>query len=305
MLELEKLRASEVRGLPKDRAIVFIPVGPLEDHGDLLPLGLDLSEARAVCERTAKLFEAEGWTAVFAPAAPLSIDSNTSGIAIRVRAHVLRDYLVDFCDSLTKVGFRKFVAVSGNLGPKQLTAIEEAGTFLRKRHLRFGIFPGAFAPVLVSGSSVLVEGAEKSRSPFFMFPEEHGGARDVSIALALGYDASAAKTLPKVDADPSNFSHWQKWRKGEIAGYWGNPASGSAAEGNRVLDEKAKTLAVKLKAAFEGGKPRHIFKSWYSVVPTNRSLFRIWVLVAMLAILLAAWTFLSVQTFLSGADFTP
>jgi hypothetical protein len=196
------------------------------------------------------------------------------------------------------------VAVSGNLGPRQLTAIEEAGTFLRKRHLRFGIFPNAMAPVLVSGSSVLVEGVEKSRSLLFMFPPEHGGARDASVALALGYDVTRTKGLPAIDPTSSDFEHWMKWRKDGVAGYWGNPAAGSAEEGNRVLDEKGKTLSIKLKAAFEGGKPRHIFKSWYSVVPTNRSLFRVWVLVAMLAVILAAWTFLSMQTFLRGADFT-
>lgn len=303
MLELEKLRAPELSALPKERTVVFIPVGPIEDHGEGLPVGMDLIEAKAVCERTAKLLEAEGWTTILAPTAPLSIDSNTSSLAIRVRPHVIRDYLVDFCDSLAKVGFRKFVAISGNPGPRQLTAIEDAGLFLRKRHLRFGVLPNPVAPILVSGVSALVEGAEKSRSAFFMFPAEHGGARDVSIAAASGVDVSMAKGLPLRETDASSFDHWKKFTRGEVAGYWGNPSAGSKEEGSRILDEKAKTLAVKLRAAFEGGKAHHVFKSWYSILPTNRSLFRVWVLVALLGVVLLGWTLVSVQTFLHGADY--
>ncbi|MBC7385700.1 MAG: creatininase family protein [Cryobacterium sp.] len=308
-VRLDALRAPELRALPTDRTVFLLPVGPIEDHGEALPLALDLEEAEAICKACAEILTADGWTVVITPRAALGVDSDTSEIAIRVRPHVLRDYLVDFCDSLFRSGFRYFIAVSGNAGPRQLTTIEDAGKFLRKRHLRFGIFPKSNTPLLVSGSSVVFDSEEKSMSPFAMLPPEHGGARDASIALALASGANQAldhaliEACPAVAAEGGLFSRWRKWRRGEVRGYWGNPKLGTAADGHARILEKARTISVKFKAATEGGNGRHIFKSWYSVVPSNQSLFRVWLLVGLLAILLGAWTFYSLQLFLVGADF--
>lgn len=303
---LDRLRASDLRALPPDRTLFFLPVGPIEDHGDALPVALDLFEARALAERAAKEMEAEGWHSVIAPAAALGVDANTGAFGIRVRAHVLRDYLVDFADSLANRGFRYFAVVSGNAGPRQLTAIEEAGRFLRKRHLRFGIFPNARAPMLVSANSVLIDDAEKSLSSFFMNPKEHGGERDAGVALACSpdlVDEKLLRTQSPVEPATAGLARWREGRSGRIAGYWGAPARGDATKGGALLDGKAKALALKLRAAIEGGKPHTLFKSWYSLVPTNQSLFRIWVLVILLATVLGAWTLVSLQAFMRGADF--
>lgn len=304
---LDHLRASELRALPRERTIFFLPVGPIEDHGDALPLSLDLIEARALAERTAGAIDADGWHSVIAPVAALGVDANTAAQGIRVRPHVLRDYLVDFCDSLSAQGFRYFVTISGNPGPRQLTSIEEAGKFLRKRHFRFGVFPNARAPMLVSASSVLLDDGEKSLSSLFMNPKEHGGERDAGVALALAsdlVDETLLRALSPIEAGSSGFERWRAGRSGKISGYWGNPARGDAVRGNALLDEKSKTLAVKLKAAIEGGKPHALFKSWYSLIPSNQSLFKVWILVILLAATLGAWTMFSLQTFLRGADFS-
>ncbi len=305
MLKLEELRPSDLGVLPRDRTVIFLPLGPLEDHGNALPLGLDLIEAEAICRRTAELLTGDGWASVLAPRAALGIDANTTALAIRVRAHVVRDYLVDFCDSLSKQGFRYFIAISGNPGPRQLTAIEEAGKFLRKRHLRFGIFPNAQAPMLVSASSVLLDDDEKSLSVLFMAPPEHGGARDASLAMAYAGDQinePLRQSLPKIDSHSSLFERWKNRRARTVSGYIGDPAAGTVARGKGIVEQKAKTLAIKFRAAAEGGKPHQIFKSWYSLIPSNQSLFRIWLLVVLLAILLAGWTMLSLQTFMQGTE---
>lgn len=304
---LDRLRAADLRALPRERTIFFVPVGPIEDHGDALPVALDLHEASALAERAATKLAADGWTGVLAPPAALGVDANTGALGIRVRAHVLRDYLVDFADSLAGQGFRYFVAVSGNPGPRQLTAIEEAGKFLRKRHLRFGVFPNAAAPILVSANSVLLDDAEKSRSSFYMDAAEHGGERDASVALASVpelVDEKLLRAQPAAEpSGPAGIARWRAGAAGEISGYWGAPAKGEAARGADLLEEKAKTLALKLKAAIEGGKPHALFKSWYSLVPTNQSLFRIWVLVVLLATVLGGWVLVSLQAFMRGADF--
>lgn len=306
-MNFEHLKAAALKTLPRDRTVIFIPVGPIEDHGSALPMGLDGFEAEAICRASGLLLEKEGWTTLLLPSAPLGIDSNTSGIALRVRPHVLRDYLVDVADSLAKAGFKYFIAVSGNPGTRQLTAIEEAGMFLRKRHSRFGFFRNANTPILVSGSSVAIDQEEKSLSAIFTTSPEHGGMRDAAVALAIRpelVDESLLRTLEKVTLSGSPFARWRQWRRGETEGYWGDPRAAEASRGTESIEEKARTIAIKFRAGVEGGKPHQIFKSWYSLFPTNQSLFRIWILVLLLAVLLGGWTFYSLQGFLSGADFS-
>ncbi len=306
MRKIEELRAAELKSFPRDRTVIFIPVGPIEDHGDALPIGLDLFEADAVCSATAELLEKEGWTTLSLPRAALGIDSNTSGIALRVRPHVLRDYLVDICDSLTKAGFRHFIAVSGSPGTRQLTAIEEAGLFLRKRHSRFGMFKHASTPVLISGSSVAIDPEEKSVSAIFTSPPEHGGSRDASVALAVSptlVDQPLLGSLIPIAREGSTFARWREWKRGVMQGYWGDPKTANVGKGSERIQEKARTIAIKFRAGIEGGKSHQIFKSWYSLFPTNQSLFRIWLLVVCLVILLGGWTFYSLQGFMAGANF--
>src|SRR4051812_4596016 len=110
-IELEKVSAARLKELKPTQTVFFFPVAGLEDHGMHLPLGLDLLEARKLCELAAVKVEKDlpGWTAVLMPAAPLAIESNTTAIAWTVRPHVLRDWLVDACSGLARQGFLHFV----------------------------------------------------------------------------------------------------------------------------------------------------------------------------------------------------
>src|SRR4051794_35831940 len=105
-----KVSSPQLEGLPRDKTVFFFPVGPLEDHGPHLPVGIDLVESAQLCLLAAQRLEAQmpGWVGVIMPRAALGVDSNTTRIAITVRPHVLRDWLVDSCRSLIRVGFCHF-----------------------------------------------------------------------------------------------------------------------------------------------------------------------------------------------------
>ena len=70
VLRLEEIPWSRVAALDQDRTAVFLPSGPIEQHGHHLPLGADLLHARAVLEAIAERVAAEGWHALVAPALP-------------------------------------------------------------------------------------------------------------------------------------------------------------------------------------------------------------------------------------------
>jgi len=53
MRQLEELTWPDLAGLDRARAVVFLPISPMEEHGPHLPVGTDFLIARALCERTA------------------------------------------------------------------------------------------------------------------------------------------------------------------------------------------------------------------------------------------------------------
>jgi creatinine amidohydrolase len=316
--EFAKITSAQLLALPRAKTVFFFPVGPLEDHGPHLPLGLDLLEANALARLAAERLEREmpGWTAVLMPAAPLGIDSNTQGVALTVRAHVLRDWLVDACRGLIRPGFCNFVCFSGHLGPKQLTAIEEAGGIIYKgtRWIRFTrrIFGGRNGvtregrdplPMLISASSAQVSPAVVRQSPLFLDAREHGGRRDTSVALAIDPSAVDAgySTVPTLDW--ASTSHWGRaWRRAQrsVSGYWGKPAEGSPPWGQSVLQGTLDEIFPKLRAALEGADPNLLFRSWYSVIPPNRTFFKSWIIALTFCFLLLIWMFMNVMNALSS-----
>lgn len=49
----------------------------------------------------------------------------------------------------------------------------------------------------------------------------------------------------------------------------------------------------KVQAVLEGANPESLFRSWYSIVPTNRTFFRAWLLMFGVIIIIAAWVWLN------------
>jgi creatinine amidohydrolase len=302
-LLLEALPAARFATLPRAQTVFFFPVGPLEDHGPHLPMALDLFESERLCELAAARLERElpGWFGVVMPRAPLGVDSDTTGTRIVVRGHVLRDWLVDSALSLSRMGFGQFVVFSGQLGPRQLTAIEEAGKALRRRGgpawIRKLLKKGP-PPVLVSASSALTTLADMRRSPFAPDPAEHGGARDTSVGLysARDFVDPCFAGLPEIPRSEPRSRRMSLRRKGALSGYWGNPSRASTLEGGRILEESLNEIWPKLRALWAGARPESLFRSWYSLLWPNRSFFRAWLLFYACVILLGSWFYLSVTS---------
>lgn len=301
-LNFNTISADKLSNLSGCRTVFFFPVGPLEDHGSHLPMGLDLEEATRLCFLAAERLEKEmpGWTGILMPQAPLGINSNTTKLAITVRAHVLRDWLLDACKCLIKSGFFHFVCFSGDLGPRQLTAIEEAGKILSWQNLWF---PSRWfakqRPYLISARSPMVSAKTVRESPFWPDPIEHGGKRDTSIALAVcpqQVDPSYAY-LPFRSSSPCFFGRSMSRFRKQVSGYLGDPHHSTASEGDRLLSETINDIFPKLRAVWEGARPI-MFRSWYSILPPNKSFFKLWLLAAVLLLTLWIWVYVNIQSML-------
>lgn len=300
-IEFVKASAFELEGLPRQKTVFFFPVGPLEDHGPHLPVGLDLEEADRLCFLAAQHLEEEmpGWVGVVMPKAPLGIDSNTTRLAITVRSHVLRDWLVDACRSLIRLGFFHFVCFSGHLGPRQLTAIEDAGRIITQagRWTRIGkLLRGMGDPrvSLISASSALVPKGEVLRAPFWPDPAEHGGRRDTSVALAIAKNRvdDHYRALPTQDKNSSKWLRNLNRRRRQLSGYWGSPALADADQGEAEILRVLEDSFLKMRAVWDGTHPQWLFRSWYSILPPNKSFFKAWLLVVAVVVMLVVITLL-------------
>jgi creatinine amidohydrolase/Fe(II)-dependent formamide hydrolase-like protein len=288
--EFSRLTSEQFKALSPEKTVFFFAVGPIEDHGPLLPMGIDLLEAYQLCFSSAQRLERElpGWTGVLMPPVPLGVEANTQNIALTVRPHVLRDWLVDACKSLKKSGFRHFVCFSGHLGPKQLTAIEDAAKIITKRS-RF--LPTSRHCELVSASSAQVSAADLKESLFWPDPKEHGGARDASVSLWLKQvsEPERLSTLISQDRPDTWIARGSKRFAGKVSGYWGAPAFATEEAGRKEISSTLDLVFPKLRAVWEGSNPNSLFRSYYSIIPFNKSFFKAWVLAFIVLVLLLMW----------------
>ncbi len=283
------LTSQELQSMDPETTVFLFPVGPLENHGPHLPLGLDLREAERLSWKLGERIEAQKapWTGVIMPVAPLGVQADTRKLAWTVRPYVLRDWLVDACKGLSRAGFRHFVCLSGHLGPKQLTAIEEAGKMvMRSKRWSFS----KKKPYLVSASSALVSFKDAKKSLFRPNPPEHGGERDTSIALAID-----AQSVRAAYAHLPEITRRQGAKEGLPPGYWGNPAAAKPEQGEGLMESALDEIFPKLSAIWEGSNPRLFFRSWYSLLPPNQSFFKAWILAALFLAIFLGWVYLSTQ----------
>lgn len=290
--DFQSLTSSQLETMDRATTVFFFPIGPIESHGPHLPLGMDLIEASRLCQLSATRLETEmpDWKGLIMPPLPLGIDSNTNQVRITVRPYVLRDFLVDSCKSLMKLGFIHFVCFSGHLGPRQLTAIEEAGILIRRIHFmkNWGhrmTGRKQKVPTLISASSAQVSSKQVWKAPIWNNPDEHAGRRDTSVGLYLApeqVDPMFAGLPPATDQ------------------YWGNPAAATSARGQETLEDTLQTVFPKLRAVWEGAPASVLFRTHYRLFPPNRSFFRAWLLSGVLLLMALAWVFVTLNAMKEG-----
>jgi creatinine amidohydrolase len=287
------LHPAELEALSPELTLFIFPVGGLEQHGPHLPLGVKLLQA----EEFAKTLSSElvrklpNWNFILMPLLPLSVDTHTSRVALPVRAHVVRDALVDQADQLKRLGFRNFVSVSSHLTPRQLTALEDAA-----RLVTSGWFGGGSAQ-MVSVSSALIDSAELWNSPLLSLPKEHGGSRDTGFILhhhpeSITPDSVSLPAIPSPKASPSRLI---RFIRHEVDGYWGAPSTANASDSLRLMTGDAETLATRLLPWLERSEGKKQFLSAYGRFPVNGSFFKAYLLAAIFFVIMTFWVLWSMK----------
>lgn len=291
---IEDFFPNEFGLLDRDKTIFVFPIGGFEGRGPHLNLGYSLKASQILANRFAEAidqeFKGERTTVVFTPA-PMIVDSQNQAIRVVVRPYVLRDWLVDTCLSLHKLGFKNFLALSSNLTPKQLTAIEEAEKLIRRKTGSTVLSeilkknPGQSRFLSITSSWIPKD--EQMSSLFFPNAADSGGERDTSWAMALDSSLVKNEAIPRLalTRESSLLEALKKRLKNESSDYVGSPSLASSETGKHQIDasilQSARHAADFLRGIPQGSR----FRTWYSVVPTNKSFFKAWLLSLLIFVL--------------------
>jgi len=277
------LTDQDLKVLVPDVTLMIFPVGGLEQHGPHLPIGTKILQSREWVDMLVKKLDKTmpGWNFIVMPVLPFTVDTYTSHTALNVRPHVMRDALVDQCDSLKKLGFHQFAALTSHMTPKQLVAIEDASKIVGRGKKN----------VLMSLSSGLVDSRDVWKSPMIALPLEHAGAFDTGSVMACNPElvSSAFSSLAAVEAPRASVGRFLQYFRREIDGYWGNPSAANKEQSMQKMDREFDLLIEKIKPVLEQGKGKSAFFSGYRHFPLNGSFFKAYLLATIFFVSVFLW----------------
>jgi creatinine amidohydrolase len=242
VLHVGDLNTREIRALDRERTVVFLQGGMLEEHGPYLPAFTDgyLSE-RLTAEVASGVVAAKpGWKALLFP--PISIGAsgyNEIGGKFSfpgtyaVRPSTLRAIYMDLASELGEQGFKWVMVVHVHGSPLHIGALDAAGDFFHDTYGGRMVNLWGLIPVISgwgNAMSVMTE-AEKKEDGASL----HGGADEHSLMLHLkpnlvSPDYKAATTVTGATAQASvaaaNAEGWP--------GYIGAPRIATAELGRQI-----------------------------------------------------------------------
>lgn len=227
---VKEMNTEQIKALDREKTVVLLPVGILEEHGPYLPSGSDVYiTERRTTDLANALLERPGWKVLIFPLIPLGTGpANTVGRkyvfpgSYTVRPSTLRAIFMDLGTDLGEQGFRWIFVVHAHGALTHNRVLNQAGDYFHDTYGGHMINLWALLrPQLRSDSRT----DEEQR-------DDHAGADETSNLLFLRPDLVSpayknAEPLPARDQkhriEIAKASNWP--------GYWGSPGFASADAG--------------------------------------------------------------------------
>lgn len=262
MLKLAELNTEQVRGLKRDKTVVLIPGGILEQHGPYLPSFSDGFMNEWITDHLARAVVARpGWTALVMPTIPLGVGgANEVGGQFSfpgtyaVRSTTLRAVFVDLASELGDQGFLWLFVVHLHGAPMHNRALDEAGEYFRDTYGGRMVHLFGLMPVFTAADKGLA--ADAAAVPDF---DVHAGTAETSNLLFLRADLVAAgyRTAPSLIG-----KDWQDLvriaRASDWPGYFSAPSRASADQGRASLEAWGRAATDHMLRILDGADERSI-----------------------------------------------
>jgi creatinine amidohydrolase len=237
---LPYLRWTEVARLPqRDRTVILLPIGAIEQHGPHLPLAVDSLLVTAVLGAALEQLDA-AIPAYALPPLCYGKSNEHSGFpgTISLSAATLLSQITEIAASLHTSGFRKLALVNGHGGQPQV--LEIAARDLRVRHPDLQVFP-LFLWNVPHRIGELLTPEEAARGI-------HAGDAETSLLLHLlpdTVDMTQARPDGLAAQPPANallslegaLPYAWLTRDLSSSGTIGDPTTASAAKGAQIFDQ--------------------------------------------------------------------
>jgi creatinine amidohydrolase len=277
---LAEMNTEQIRALDRQRTVVLMPGGILEQHGPYLPSFADGYFNEWLTDRLARAITARpGWHVVIFPTIPLGVGgANEIGRkydfpgTYAVRSTTLRSVLMDLAGELGDQGFRWIFVIHLHGAPNHNRAILQAGEFFRDTYGGHMVHLLGLMPVFTAGEDWMLP-EHKAEDGFTV----HAGAGETSSLLAIRPELvdSAYRTAP-----PQTGRSWDDLvriaRADGWPGYFGSPRVARGEGGARDLAAMARAAAEWGLKILDGLDERTL-PSFVDVVgstPQNRSIDR-------------------------------
>ncbi|HTL50704.1 MAG TPA: creatininase family protein [Steroidobacteraceae bacterium] len=263
VLDYAKLTAPEIGQLDRERTVLIVVGGILEEHGPWLPSYTDgFASEKLAADVAAAVGSRPGWNALMLPQVPLG-SSGANDIGGRfvfpgslvVRSATLRAVYMDLADQLGEAGFRWVLVVSLHGAPLQNRMLDEASDYFHDAHGGHMLHLYGLMRVLRGWS----EGVAKI-APTLADAERycvHACIDETGIMLALRpelVDPGYARATPLTGgniADLRAIAEMPGW-----PGYFGAPAAARAEFGEAVLAALAREMISAANDLLDGHAER-------------------------------------------------
>jgi creatinine amidohydrolase len=257
MIRLAEMTSPDAEKLASDpNAVVFLPLGAIEQHGPHLPLLVDWRGAEEIALRVAPHLARAGWRPVLAPAIPYGVSTLALGWpgTVSLSVPTLRRLIVEVVAGLARHGFRRFVLANYQADPDHLKAMAAARRELTHR-----------------GVQVLVAGFEHEANPPTPMvnrrvralmrspnPAAEWHAGELETAFMLAADRRLVRERIARRLPPAWFDFHGALARGERnfrrlgpggAGYFGSPAAARARTGREAMALRGRLIAAGLLRA--------------------------------------------------------
>jgi len=142
ILQLKELNSRQIQSLNKNKTVVLIPGGILEEHGPYLPSFTDGYWNEKLTDTIAKAIAAKGdWKVLMFPTIPLG-NSGANDVGMKysfpgtytVRFETLRAIFMDIATELGEQGFKSIFIISGHGAPNHQRALDQASDYFNETY---------------------------------------------------------------------------------------------------------------------------------------------------------------------------
>ncbi len=253
-----EMNTEQIRALDKQKTVVILPGGILEEHGLYLPSFTDGYWNEQVTQELAKSVSAKpGWSVVIFPTIPLG-NSGANDIGGKysfpgtyaVRFSTLRSIFMDLATELGEQKFKWVFIIHGHGAPNHNRALDQAGDYFREVYGGHMVNLTGLMPVVAAWDGKKTENERKEDGlPI------HAGMDETSMVLALrsdlvnpAYETAQSFSGEKME-DLIRIARGKDW-----LGYFGSPQLARPeqyANGWQIALNEAISIALKILEGFD------------------------------------------------------